>query len=211
MNRWVWVAQYGIAILLAVFLGAVLGNMQLFREATLGPGGWTASELVQFVAYGSALVVFWLLAIRAADEIPEDRNGLAFLRRLLVPVAAVLVVSIGYGVLWLLLGPFLDPTSRTIYNWVFVLGIVATALWLVLTGVQSATEVTGAVTRLGRKGRSSAQKAAASCVSCGARVTAGMKFCGQCGKSLDAVLCRNCGQPLEAGQRFCGACGTRVG
>ena len=47
----------------------MLGNMQLFREATLGPGGWTASELVQFVAYGSALVVFWLLAIRAADEI----------------------------------------------------------------------------------------------------------------------------------------------
>lgn len=56
-----------------------------------------------------------------------------------------------------------------------------------------------------------------SCPYCNAPLTAGTRFCGNCGKGLSApaaqppALCTACGQPLSPGLRFCGECGKPVG
>ena len=57
--------------------------------------------------------------------------------------------------------------------------------------------------------------AAAACPSCGAAVTPGLKFCGNCGAGMasgapapvGALSCPSCGKPVAAGTRFCGECG----
>jgi len=49
MQRWGWAVQYGIAIFLALLLGAVLGSIPLFKATTLGAMGLTASSVVQFL------------------------------------------------------------------------------------------------------------------------------------------------------------------
>jgi len=48
------------------------------------------------------------------------------------------------------------------------------------------------------------------CPKCGAKNTAGMKFCGNCGASLlpkPMVICPNCKAENPAGMKFCGNCG----
>lgn len=56
-----------------------------------------------------------------------------------------------------------------------------------------------------------------SCGSCGAPVTAGLRFCGSCGAPLaqpqaapppPGLACPSCAAPVAPGARFCGECGT---
>src|SRR5438093_11540742 len=64
MKQWGWVIQYGVAMLLAVLLGAILGSFPLFHQTALGETKLKASHLVEFIGYGGALLMFWLLARR---------------------------------------------------------------------------------------------------------------------------------------------------
>ena len=45
------------------------------------------------------------------------------------------------------------------------------------------------------------------CSNCGAQLSAGVKFCPECG-ARQASLCAACGTPLLPGAKFCAECGT---
>ena len=52
--------------------------------------------------------------------------------------------------------------------------------------------------------------APAACVSCGAGIPAGSKFCPECGaKQTASAQCTACGKALEPGSKFCGECGAK--
>lgn len=48
------------------------------------------------------------------------------------------------------------------------------------------------------------------CPHCNAEIPAGMKFCGNCGASLSAVKCPSCGTENRPGMKFCGNCGAQL-
>ncbi len=131
---------------------------------------------------------------------------MSFLRQVDVPLATLIVVSAGYQVLLLLVGPFLNETATTIYNWIFVLGIVGAALWLAVTGCRSSAVLIETVAA-----PEHAKTSASACLKCGVPVGVGQKFCSHCGQSLAPTVCRRRSQPLGPGQKFCGTCGTPVG
>ncbi len=211
MRNWGWAIQYGIAILLALLLGAMLGSFSLFQQSSLGSLGVTASDIVHFLGYGSALLVFWLLGCRAAMELPEDRSWLAFLRQIVVPLATVVVVSAAYKLLLLLIGPFLNATATSIYNWLFVLGITGATLWLALAAYGGSPRLLEALTPLlGSMMQSAPTSGATACPQCGVAIVAGQKFCGECGQSLASKVCAWCNQPVDQGEKFCGTCGKAV-
>jgi hypothetical protein len=208
MKTWTWAVRYGMAILLAIILGAILGSISLFEEATIATTGLTASDIVRFLGYGIALLLLWVLARQATTQFPQDVKVFSFLRLIIIPLATLIVVILAYSVVLLLLNPFLQETGMTIYNWVFTLGIVGAALWLAISIYRNSTLLIEAFAVLKKTGQSVSKKNSFLCPKCGVSVAAGMKFCNQCGQSLAAVFCRNCGQPLEPEQKFCGACGT---
>jgi len=105
MRAWGWAVQYGTALFLALVLGALLGSIPLFKETIPGTGRLTASDIVQFLGYGTALLMLWMGARRAATQIPEDGRGLSFLGRIVVPLTTLIVVSVGYKVLLVLVRP----------------------------------------------------------------------------------------------------------
>ncbi len=49
------------------------------------------------------------------------------------------------------------------------------------------------------------------CGACGAAVTAGAKFCPDCGARQSPANCTQCGASLAPQARFCGECGTKAG
>ena len=206
MRSWGWAVPYGIGIFLAMALGTILGGISLFKETSLGGTRLTAADVVHFMGYGGTLLVVWLLAQRAAVQLPESGSALSFLRQVDLPLATLIVFSAGYQVLLLLVGPFLNETATTIYNWIFVLGIVSAALWLAVIGCRSSTlliETVAAPEHI--------KTSPSACPKCGVTVGVGQKFCSQCGQSLAPTVCRRCSQPLGPGQKFCGICGTPVG
>ena len=211
MKDWAWAGQYLIAMVLAAMLGSILGGMQLFRETGIGTTGLTASNLVRFLAYGSAVVLFWLLGRTAAKQIPGDGEGLSSARQVVEPLVTLIVVIVGHRVLLLLVGPFLEETGRTVYNWIFVFGSVGAALWMVSAGYRSSAWWIEELGTMRRPGTSIPSDVLSTCSQCGAAVRAGMKFCSQCGQRLAAPRCRQCDHPLATGEKFCGACGQPAG
>jgi hypothetical protein len=211
MRVWAWAGQYLITMALALLLGFILGILPLFREASIGTTGLTASNVIQFLAYASVLVLLWLLGRTASTQIPGERKELWFTRQLVEPLATLIVVIVGHQVLLLLLAPFLGGTGRSAYNWLFVLGSVGAALWLVLAGSSAWATLTGEPPVLRHPWPNPPSETPPACPQCGTPVRTNMKFCSQCGHSLAPARCGQCGHALAPGERFCGECGQSAG
>jgi hypothetical protein len=138
MKIWTWLMQYGIAIVFAVLLTAILGQLPLFRESAVLGTKLTAARLVQVLGYGSALVLLWLAARQAALHGAESGPADVVVRHILIPFATLVTVLVGHQVLLLLVGPFLDKTIKGLYNWIFVLGTVGAAVWLAVAWFRNA-------------------------------------------------------------------------
>lgn len=129
-ERWTWMVRYLVVIALALVLAAVLGEMELFKTTRLGKG-FSAARVAQFLGFGGALFVFWLLARRASALISTQDERWKVVKSILVPLATLVVVACAHSVLLLILGPIMNKTWLPAYNWTFIAGIILSAAWLV--------------------------------------------------------------------------------
>lgn len=147
-ERWSWIVRYLIVIVLALVLAAALGEMTLFKTTKFGKSGLNAARLVQFLGYGGALYVLWLLARRAAALLPGQDKRWSVVKSILVPLTTLIVVATGQAVLLLLLGPVMNKVSHAIYSWVSITAIILSGAWLLValfTGSSSLAPLFGNV------------------------------------------------------------------
>ncbi len=194
MNRWVWVFEYGVACFLALVLAALLGNSQLFQNATLGRNGLTASDVVWFLGAGAVLLLVWFAAPRVATSLPDDGSWQSLLRRAVTPVATLIVLALGYQVPLFVLRPFLNDTAMMVYRWLFVVAISGAAFWFAWTSYRNAGLLVGVFARLARSLHHDAaprpdttSAPAGRCSQCGAELPPGVTSCQKCGRRLSAA------------------------
>ncbi|HXV06386.1 MAG TPA: zinc ribbon domain-containing protein [Burkholderiales bacterium] len=183
MGSWSWIIRYAVVLLVAVLLGTGIAELPVFKQTTLGTPKLPASALARVLGYGGALVIFWMLGQRTAAELRRAGGGAAQLGFLVVPLATLIVLSAGYDIGLTILRPFLGAGYKNAYNWLFVLGISASALWLVVALYQRSE---GLVDLL-KVARAHAPSAARKCESCGAALADEAKSCTACGKGLAEV------------------------
>ena len=143
MNARKWMMEYGVAMVLTFLFAAILGHIPLFRETTIGK--LHASDLVQCIGYGGALVIMWFGARQLAAAPPDDWKWLMPYRALILPVTTLAIVAISYGVLLYVCDPFLSKSEKGIYNWIFIAAIVAGSVWLILSWVQKCAPLVAAL------------------------------------------------------------------
>src|SRR4026207_2403956 len=129
-----WMMEYGVAMILAVVCAVILGHLSLFREATIGK--LEASNLGQFIGYGGAIVLAWFGARQLSEEPPEDWKWLVPYRALILPVTTLVPGGLASQVLLYACEPFLGKGGKDVYNWVFVVGLIASCVWLIMTWLQ---------------------------------------------------------------------------
>lgn len=129
-NAW-WI-RYLLVIVVTLVLGNALGELGFFQTTSLGVLKLSAANLVRFMGYGSALVLLWLLAQRAALELQNQGGWRVHASHFVLPLATVVIVPAAHPVLLLVLGGLLGPELRKIYDWLFILGTLSAAIWLVL-------------------------------------------------------------------------------
>lgn len=142
MKARAWMMQYGVAMLLSSVFALILGQVPLFRETAVGK--LAASDLVQFLGYSCTLALAWLGARQLAADLPDEWKWLTPYQALILPVMSVATVILAYGVLFLVCGPFLNKLARGIYNWIFIVGIVAAIAWLIATWVKTCAPLVAA-------------------------------------------------------------------
>ena len=131
-ERWKWIVRYLVVIALAAILAAALGEMALFKTTKIGKTGLNAARIVQFLGYGGALLVFWLLAQRAAALLPRD-GVWHTLKSIALPLATLMVVAAGQAVGLLLFGPLMSKGWQEGYNWAAIGSIILSAAWLLFS------------------------------------------------------------------------------
>lgn len=129
-----WMMEYGVAMILAFVFALVLGQIPLFRGTAIGK--LHASDLVQFIGYGGALVIAWLGARQLAQHPPEDWKWLSPFQGVILPLATLFAVSVCYVVLLYAVEPFLGKAGKATYNWIFITAIVGSSIWLIWSWVQ---------------------------------------------------------------------------
>ena len=145
-ERWVWAIRYVVVIALALILAAALGEMELFKSTRIGKTGFNAARLAQFLGFGGALLVFWLLVRRLAAVLPNGDQRWKLVKSILVPLATLVVVACAHAVVLLVAGPLMSKSWLPTYNWIFIIGIILSAAWLVaalFTGSASLEPIVG--------------------------------------------------------------------
>lgn len=145
MAEWAWAVRYVAVIVLAIILAAALGHMDLFKKTVIGK--LSAARIVEFLGYGSALVIVWVLARRATLIIQKKSGKLLALQHLILPIASLAVIAIAYSVALLPLRPFMNPTLMNIYNWLFIAMILACVIWLFMAVLNKSASLTAMLTR----------------------------------------------------------------
>jgi len=145
VNDWSWAIRYVAVILLAIILAAALGNMNLFEKTTLGR--LSAARVVEFLGYGAALVVGWVLGREATIYVRKQGGKLLAIQHLILPVVSLIVVALAHSVLLLLIKPFLSAALLSIYNWLFIAAILACAGWLVMAVLNKSASLTEMLTK----------------------------------------------------------------
>lgn len=178
-----WVGRYVAVIAVALILGSAIGSMELFAKTSIISSKLTAAHLVRFLGFGTALAALWMLGQRATIALQQHGGHWSFVQHLILPVVTLIVVASAYSVTLLILKPLLDATMLNIYNWVFIVAILACAIWVVMAVLGQSASLTKAFTsaaeRLGASGKNK------TCAACGANNEITAKFCKQCGHPLD--------------------------
>ncbi|GAB4510564.1 MAG: hypothetical protein Tsb0026_12580 [Sulfuricaulis sp.] len=150
MNNWIWIGKFVIVIAAALVLGETLGSLELFRSTTLGTHKVTAGSLVRFIAHAGALTLMWLLGQRLAQQIRALGGGMARLADPVLALITLIVTASAYVVLINFSAAFLSEGFRTMLDWVFILGILTAAVWLVWALFQNSEAVMEAIGKSGR-------------------------------------------------------------
>ncbi|MFL6581859.1 MAG: hypothetical protein ACJ8G2_14040 [Burkholderiales bacterium] len=177
-SNWAWISRYVFVIGIALIMGGAIGAFSLFKQTTLGTPKLTASGLVQFMGYGGALLLFWLLGRKAAEQFRSNEGRAAFLSYIVVPLVTLIVVAGAYTVLLTILRPFLEAGPRNVYNWIFVIGITVSAVWLAIALFHHSEPIID----LFRPAEAHQPEVEThKCNGCGASMIASANFCQVCG------------------------------
>jgi ribosomal protein L40E len=179
---WSWAGRFVAVIVVALILAAAIGSMDLFAKTFVINGKLSAAHLVRFLGYSTALGALWMLGQRATMVLQQQGGRWSFMQHLILPVITLIVVASANSIALLVLKPMMNASLHNIYNWVFIVAIVACAGWVVMAVLGQSASLTEAFTFAAEK-MSAAGKTKV-CAACGASNEAAAKFCKQCAKPL---------------------------
>lgn len=179
---WSWAGRFVAVIVVALILANAIGSMDLFTRTFVISGKLSAAHLVRFLGYSTALGALWMLGQRATMVLQQNKGRWSFMQHLILPVVSLIVVASANSVALLVMKPMMNPSLNNIYNWVFIVAILACAAWVVMAVLGQSASLTEAFTSAAE--RMSATGKTKVCAACGSSNEATAKFCKQCAKEL---------------------------
>jgi eukaryotic-like serine/threonine-protein kinase len=133
---WVWAGPYILAIIWMLILGMLLSRVPLVKHTLGGSTNLAVSQIIRAGSYGAALFMMWMLSFRTTREIPDDGAGLTFLRSILRPLTAFMVIFAAYKLLLDTETPFPRSAARLSMQWIISMAMAMSAFWLTVAWVR---------------------------------------------------------------------------
>ncbi len=179
-ENWILIGRYIAVIVASLLLGMALSSMELFVKTAVANTRLSASDIVRFLGYGGALVVFWLMVQRLTMILAQQGGRWSTLQHVLLPLGTLIVVSAAYSVLLPVLAPLMSAGMKQFYNWIFILATIAAAIWLIVAMFNQSSSITEMLIGHLAKDKGNMRQ----CGPCGTVNPPSAKFCMQCGQAL---------------------------
>ena len=201
-------AQYFIAIIISLIIGELVERIPLFSNTEIFRG-LTSAQLVNFSTKMAVLALFFVFTKHASNALGGSGNAVAFLRRIAIPVAALIIVCVAQDSIGTILAPYLDSTGKTLLIIISSLAVLSAALWVILAGYRYSPMLFNFFVALGQKIRSLLRDntVVRTCPACAAPVKGAEKYCLVCGNDLELKRCKNCDAEMAVLAKYCGQCG----
>lgn len=94
VNTSSWAVQYVFAVLVALFAGPVLSKLPAAQSLPFTLFDLTSPQIIRLIIEGTGLVALCILSLRAFRQMPDNGRGFSFLRQLVLPVTALLLIIV---------------------------------------------------------------------------------------------------------------------
>jgi len=180
-----WIGRFIGVIIVSLILSAMIGSMDLFEKTFVIQGKLSASHLVRFLGYSAALAALWMLGQRATIALQHYTGRWSFIRHLILPVVTLIVVSSVNTIALLIMKPMMNAAMHNIYNWVFIVAILACAVWVVMAVLGQSASLTKVFTLLAERIDNAGKLK--ECAACNTSNEPTAKFCKRCGKAFPEI------------------------
>ncbi|WP_341328901.1 zinc-ribbon domain-containing protein [Methylotuvimicrobium sp. KM2] len=203
-------AQYLITILIVLLVGYLMSLLPVMSRLVIA-GRLAATDLVLFVTQMTALILFYLFAVNAIAALPKTGGALFFVKAISVPAALLVIVIVGQGVIWQVLGLFVGASGKSFYFGIAILLIVLIGIWLVWVAFQNAPYLIDSMEEVKETLPALPSLRTSACPECGQLSSRSAKFCCHCGHPKHKEFkCSACGEELQQDQKFCHNCGHPI-
>ena len=127
-----WIIPHASGILAALLLGPLLGSMAWVEFFSIPLTAVTGPNAVRLVTEGIALGLVVAFAVSAYEQLPDNGRGSSFLRSIVLPSAALIVVVFGAKALRSVGLPLIHQMGVSAFVQGYTIGVVGCGLWLTI-------------------------------------------------------------------------------
>jgi len=181
-----WIGRFIGVMIVSLILAWAIGSMDLFEKTFIIQGKLSASHLVRFLGYGASLAALWMLGQRATIALQQQYTGRwSFIQHLILPVVTLIVVASVNSIALLILKPVMNTAMHNIYNWVFIVAILASCVWVVMAVLGQSASLTKVFTLIAERIDNAGMLK--ECAACNTSNESTAKFCKRCGKEFPEI------------------------
>ena len=129
-KSWTWIAPYTFAILALFLAGPLLSSLALVQSVSTPYLQLSGSNAIRLVANLLALVILWIFAFTASQQIPDNGRGSSFFRNLVLPLTTLVVILFANKAVRAVGLPLIEHMGPSRFAMVYAIGLVGSGLWL---------------------------------------------------------------------------------
>ena len=129
-KSWTWIAPYTFAILAVLLAGPLLSSLALVQSVSVPYLQLSGPNTIRLGANLLALVILWIFAFVASQQIPDNGRGSSFLRNLLLPLTTLVVILFANKTFRTVGLPLVEQMGPSRFALGYAIGLVGSGLWL---------------------------------------------------------------------------------
>ncbi len=154
-KSWTWIAPYIFAILAVLLAGPLLSSLALVQSVSTPYLQLSGPHAIRLGANLLALVILWIFALVASQQIPDNGRGLSFFRNLVLPLTTLVVILFANKAFRTVGLPLIEQMGPSRFALGYAIGLVGSGLWLSAAWVlnrSSLREAFASPSQTGRQG-----------------------------------------------------------
>jgi eukaryotic-like serine/threonine-protein kinase len=136
-KSWAWIVPYIFTTLAVLLAGPLLSSLALVQSVSVPYVPLSGPHTIRLGANLLALIILWIFALVASQQIPDNGRGSSFLRNLVLPLVTLIVILFAYKAFKTVGLPLVERIGPSQFAMGYAIGLVGSGLWLTAAWVMN--------------------------------------------------------------------------